>query len=71
MRRTALHRAVAQATGESLATIQRLGFLLADPNLELHSAAEEQDPYVIDWDALEARRHAELVGDFPQAFAPS
>ncbi len=31
MRQTDLNRAVAHVTGESIATIQRLGFLLAEP----------------------------------------
>ncbi len=31
MRQADLNRAIAHAAGESIATIQRLGFLLADP----------------------------------------
>ena len=55
MRQADLNRAVARATGESLATIQRLGFLLADHEVELEADAEEHGPYVIDWDAAESR----------------
>ena len=53
-----LHRAVAQATGESIATIERLGFLLADPGLPVTDADDEEfGPYVIDWDSLDTVRH--------------
>ena len=55
MRQRDLNRAVAQATGESVATIQRLGFLLAEP--EQHDASQAEDkPNVIDWDELEQRQ---------------
>ena len=50
-----LDRAVADATGDSVATIQRLGFLLDDQPFEIDEAeAAYFDPVVIDWDALEA-----------------
>jgi hypothetical protein len=52
-----LNRAVARATGETIETIQRVGFLLAHPPAD---AADPEDdhfgPYVIDWDELAARR---------------
>ncbi len=48
-----LNRAVAQATGETVTTIKRLGFLLADPDELLDPEAEELGPHVIDWDELE------------------
>ena len=54
-----VHRAVARATGESIATIKRLGFLLADPETPVNDAdGEDLGPYVIDWDSLDAVRHA-------------
>lgn len=51
-------------TGETVSTIKRLGFLLADPDPE----SDDDGPHVIDWDALEAQpgrsrepRHAPAV----------
>jgi len=56
MRQTDLNRAVALATGESMSTVKRLGFLLAEPDETVDPAAEESGPYVIDWDELETNR---------------
>ncbi|HSG69823.1 MAG TPA: hypothetical protein VLA12_05380 [Planctomycetaceae bacterium] len=47
MRQADLNRAVSRATGESVSTIQRLGFGLAD------SPNEQPDRPVIDWDVTE------------------
>lgn len=49
-----LDRQVAQATGESQATIRSLGFV------PLRAVPFERDrrPLVVDWDELEQRRHA-------------
>ena len=57
MQQAELNRAVARATGETVSTIKRLGFLLADPadGLDPH----EEDAQVIDWDELENGRQAE------------
>ena len=55
MKQADLDRAVARATGETVTTIKRLGFLLAEPADSLDLDAD--DPYVIDWDELEAQRH--------------
>lgn len=60
MKQADVDRAVARATGETVSTIKRLGFLLADPDDDLVSESEEHGPYVIDWDALETRRHEGL-----------
>jgi len=57
MKQADLDRAVARATGETVSTIKRLGFLLAEPDDGLGPEAEEHGPYVIDWDELEAQRH--------------
>jgi hypothetical protein len=63
MRQADLDRAVARATGESVATIRRLGFLLDDPIAEYDGAdseacaSEVYDAVVIDWDVLEAQRY--------------
>lgn len=56
MNQADLNRAVAQVTGESISTIKRLGFLLAEPSDCLDREADEQSPHVIDWDELEAQR---------------
>ena len=54
MTQAELNRAVARATGESVSTIRRLGFLLAETDMELADPdSEEHGPYVIDWDVLE------------------
>jgi hypothetical protein len=43
-----LEREVASATGETLATIHRIGFSLVEP--------EYHDPLIIDWDEQESER---------------
>ncbi len=58
MRQADLDRAVARATGETIATIKRLGVLLDDPVAETDEPhAEVCDAMVIDWDALQSQRH--------------
>ena len=47
-----LNREVAQATGESVATIDRLGFV------PLTSGPVEREPLTVDWDELDAERVA-------------
>ena len=50
-----LYRSVSRATGESVATIKRLGFLIADPDEPIGDPeAEVLGPHVIDWDELHA-----------------
>ncbi|REJ64991.1 MAG: hypothetical protein DWQ31_19595 [Planctomycetota bacterium] len=56
MKQADLNRAVAHATGETVSTIKRLGFLLADPADSLDPDSEEYGPHVIDWDELQAQR---------------
>ncbi len=56
MKQSDLNRAVALATGESVSTVKRLGFLLAEPDEVIDPAAEESGPYVIDWDELESNQ---------------
>lgn len=54
-----LDRAVAQATGESLATVRRYGFSLGTPLAILDPDADEQaPPQTVDWDAYESTRCA-------------
>jgi len=62
MKQTDLNRAVARATGETVCTIQRLGFLLADPDVDIDPHCDDSGPYVIDWDELELQRNAAEVG---------
>ena len=57
MKQADLNRAVARASGETVSTIRRLGFLLAEPADSLDPDADDAGPYVIDWDELEARRN--------------
>lgn len=61
MKQADLNRAVARATGETVTTIKRLGFLLADPREPLDPDAEELGPHVIDWDELEVQRFLETA----------
>lgn len=51
-----LDRAVARATGESVETIQRVGFLLADPAIPMDPDDDQFGPPILDWDELENRR---------------
>ena len=51
-----LNRAIARATGESIDTIQRVGFLLADPALPLDPDDDQFGPPILDWDELAVRR---------------
>ena len=62
-----LYRSVSRATGESVATIKRLGFLIANPAEPISDPeAESLGPHVIDWDELHALQddiNAELAFD--------
>ncbi|REJ91765.1 MAG: hypothetical protein DWQ35_13760 [Planctomycetota bacterium] len=71
MKQTDLNRAVARATGESVATIKRLGFLIAAPEELLDPDSEEHGPFVIDWDELAGERYARTTGrpDYESAIA--
>lgn len=51
-----LNRAVARATGETIDTVQRIGFLLADPSTPMDPDDDQFGPPVIDWDELAAQR---------------
>ena len=50
MTQNELNRAVARATGESVRTIAKMGFV------PLTVSPVEREPMVVDWDDLEARR---------------
>lgn len=58
MRQADLNREVAQATGETVSIVKRLGFLLDDPFASTNPDSKEMGPLVIDWDELESQRHA-------------
>jgi len=61
-----LLRAVAQATGEFVHTIRRLGFELIDDAPEVGSG-----PLVLDWDSNQPAQLGELVdADWPGRVAP-
>ena len=57
MTQAELNRAVASATGETVKTINVMGFV------PLRAIPVEREPLVIDWDDLHARRHVPV---FPQ-----
>ena len=58
MKQSDLNRAVALATGETIATVKRLGFLLAEPHERIDPDSEMSGPLVIDWDELDNQRMA-------------
>jgi hypothetical protein len=59
MNQSQLDRAVARATGESLNTVTRMGFSIADPeSVHYDPEPSKRAPLVIDWDELDARRRA-------------
>lgn len=46
-----LNRRIAHATGESVKTIARLGFILSEPNDPIEDPhAESLGPWVLDWE---------------------
>jgi len=77
MQQADLDRAVARATGETVTTIRRLGFLLDDPVAVTGESDVEScnpqlcDAEVIDWDALEAERYGGSNGRTYRELAPS
>ena len=64
MRQAELNRAVALATGESVATVRRLGFLLA----RVAARDEERPPHIIDWDDFQAPRCREASPPYAPAY---
>jgi hypothetical protein len=63
-----LYRSISRATGESIATVKRLGFLIAEPSQPISDPeAEHLGPHVIDWDEFQAAQEnldADLSFDF-------
>jgi hypothetical protein len=68
MRQADLDRAVAHATGESVATVKRFGFILDEPFPESDDL-DDFGPHVIDWDEIESQRYAAVSGE--QHHAPT
>jgi hypothetical protein len=68
MTQSELNRAVSRATGESVATIRRLGFLLSEPK-DVFSDPEDEalGRSVLDWDALDQRRYGRQRRECPAA----
>ncbi len=62
MTQAELNRAVAQATGESLATVRQRGFFLADIG-PLEDQSTDDEPHVFDWDTRTATPWKSLVED--------
>lgn len=60
MTQTCLDRCVARATGETLDTIRRRGFSLADPDTVSFDPEPCPSPQVVDWDELDAKRRTAL-----------
>jgi hypothetical protein len=49
-----LHRAISRATGESVATIKRIGFMIEEPGVAIDDPHDPAlGPHVLDWDAFE------------------
>jgi hypothetical protein len=48
-----LYRDISRVTGETVATIKRVGFLIADPSQPISDPeAEDLGPHVLDWDEV-------------------
>jgi hypothetical protein len=59
MNQSAINRAVARATGESVREIRRRGFSLVDPDeSDFDPEPDDRQPQIVDWDTLDAQRHA-------------
>ncbi len=56
MKQSLLDRAVAHATGESLATIRRMGFGIVDPTATQDDFDALPRPRTVNWDRLDAGR---------------
>lgn len=68
MTQSDLNRAVSRATGESMTTIRRLGFLLSVPEDAFPDPEDEAlGPSVLDWDALDQHRYSRQVRECPAA----
>ena len=49
-----LYRDISRVTGETIATIKRVGFLIADPSEPISDPeAEDLGPHCLDWDEMD------------------
>jgi len=62
MKQADINRAVADVTGETVTTVKRLGFLLAEPEDLLSQDDDYLGVQVIDWDELDAERYQQSHG---------
>lgn len=71
MLQSELNRCVARATGETVSTIARLGFILSEPTEHIDDPhSEELGPLVFDWDARSAELgHDHIATALDQLFA--
>lgn len=70
MTQAELNRAVARATGESIAEVKRIGFLLAEPDREIPDPDDEDfGPSVFDWDEFDEMRM--VASERHAVFAPA
>ena len=61
MTQNQIDRLVAEATGEDLGEIQRLGFGLADPDIVNFDPEPYLPPQIIDWDEVDLGRNVAVV----------
>ena len=65
-----IYRSVTRATGETVATVKRLGFLIAEPHEVIDDPeAESLGPHVIGWDAFQANQEREMLDQGATALA--
>ena len=69
MTQNQLDRFVAEATGENLGEIQRLGFNLADPDIVNFDPEPYLPPQIIDWDEVDLCRTVAVVDQPSRRFA--
>jgi hypothetical protein len=53
--------AVAEATGETLCEVRRMGFGLADPDFVTFDPEPYLPPQIVDWDELELARNTAVI----------
>jgi hypothetical protein len=68
MTQAQLDRAVAQTTGESLATIRSRGFSLVEPG-PISDLDPCDSPHVVDWDEVDRQRLGLMPGRFGRSLA--
>lgn len=68
MNQRELNQEVAGKTGETVATIRRIGFQIADPSEPLSGPDDEMiDPYVSDWNATAIAGPAAIASEAAHA----